>query len=969
MSKYKIFLFSIILGFSILNACTSSPELQVTSISDYVAFDSGNKAMSIVSEDKATPIVLSNNEHSGVIKMASLFQKDIEMVSGISPKLEIGKLPQSDMLIVVGTIGQSHLIDQLVEQGKIDIQDVKGRWENSLIQVVDNPFEGVEKALIIAGSDKRGTIYGMFDISRKMGVSPWYWWADVPVKKHDAIFVKNGRYNLGEPKVKYRGIFLNDEEPALGHWAIENYGGFNHQFYEKVFELSLRLKANYLWPAMWWANFNSDDPMNPKLADELGIVMGTTHHEPMMRSHAEWKPYGGGEWNYATNKGQLDKFWQEGIERMGNYESIVTLAMRGDGDVAMGEGTNISLLENIVEEQRKIIADVTGKPTEETPQLWALYKEVQEYYETGMQVPDDVTLLLCDDNWGNVRHLPKIDAEPRSGGYGMYYHFDFVGGPRSYKWLNTSPLPRVWEQMNLTYQHGVDRIWLVNVGDLKPMELPVSFFLDYAWNPEAIQANDLEQYTINWAAEQFGAEYADEIAWLLRMYPKYNARRKPESLYSDTYSLTNYREFETVVNDYQVLVQKAEAIYDEIADNQKDAFYQLVYQPIQICSNLNELYYYHAKNLLYAEQGRASTNKMANKVKELFKKDAEITEHFHTQLADGKWNHFMAQPHIGYTSWQQPDKNYMPSVKEIKIPEQGKLGVSVEGNELWWPKERSLAKLPSFDSFNKQSFYIELFNTGSNPIDYTISTNSDWLVLSSDKGEVKQEQRIDVSVDWTKVEVGTHTARVKVESTVGETVELEIITRKYNHEEVKPKGFVERNGYVSMEAPHFTNAVNTSEITWQSISDMGKTLGAVTALPVSKRVEIPAEGTPVLEYAFTLLEKPENGEVEIQTYLSPTLNYFGGEGLRFAISIDDETPQIINMHEGTEVPDWKYPDWWNNAVLNSIIVKKSTHKVSESGNYVLKYWLVDPAIVLQKLVINNGGVKPSYLGAPESIIK
>jgi len=967
LSRYKIFLFSIILGFEILSACSLDKE--AVNNSNYVAFESEDSAFPVVSEGKATPIVLSDNEHSGVVKMSKLFQKDIKMVSGIFPKLEIGKLPQSDVLIVVGTIGKSQLIDQLVDQGKINIDDVKGRWETSLIQVIDNPFGGVKKALIIAGSDKRATIYGMFDLSRKIGVSPWYWWADVPVQKHDAIFVKGGRYNLGEPKVKYRGIFLNDEEPALGRWAVEKFGGFNHQFYENVFELSLRLKGNYLWPAMWWASFNSDDPMNPKLADELGIVMGTTHHEPMMRAHAEWKPYGGGEWNYATNKGQLDKFWSEGIERMGNYESIVTMAMRGDGDVAMGEGTNIALLENIVEEQRKIIADLTGKSIEETPQLWALYKEVQEYYEKGMQVPDDVTLLLCDDNWGNVRHLPESNDSPRRGGYGMYYHFDFVGGPRSYKWLNTSPIPRVWEQMHLTYQYGVDRIWLVNVGDLKPMELPISFFLDYAWNPEAIQADDLEQYTISWATEQFGAEHAEEIALLLRMYPKYNARRKPESLYSDTYSLIHYREFETIVNDYQALEQKADAIYNQLANNKKDAFYQLVYQPIQICSNLNQLYYYHAKNLLYASQGRAATNQMADKVKELFKKDAEITEHFHTQLAKGRWNHFMAQPHIGYNSWQQPDKNYMPPVKEIKVPVQGKLGLSVEGSELWWPKEQSLASLPLFDSFNQQLFYIELFNMGLNAIDYSVSSDADWVNLSSRKGKLEQEQRIEISVDWTKTGQGTHTARVKVEPKVGEAVEFEVLARKYNHEKIKPKGFVEQNGYVSIEAPHFTNAVNTSEITWQSIPDMGKTQGAVTAHPVTKGVEMPSIETPVLEYAFTLLEKPENGEVEVQTYLSPTLNYLGGEGLRFAISIDDEEPQIINMHEGTEVPDWKYPDWWNSAVLNNIIVKKSTHKVVEPGNHVLKYWLVDPAIVLQKLVINNGGAKPSYLGPPESIIK
>ena len=430
----------------------------------------------------------------------------------------------------------------MVKNHKIDVSDIENKWESTLTEVVENPFPGVQKALVIVGSDKRGTIFGLFDLSRKIGVSPWCWWADVPVPEHKFIYVKAGRFLSGEPKVKYRGIFLNDEEPALGRWAVEKFGGFNHQFYEKLFELILRLKGNYLWPAMWWASFNTDDPVNPVFADEMGIVMSTTHHEPMMRAHAEWKKKNGAAWNYDTNADTLRQFWKEGIERMDKHESIVSMGMRGDGDMAMTAETNIALLERIVADQRKIIENVTGKPASETPQLWALYKEVQDYYDQGMRVPDDVTLLLCDDNWGNIRKLPKPDEPKRAGGYGIYYHFDYVGGPRNYKWLNTSPIQRTWEQMNLAYRHGVDRIWVVNVGDLKPMEFPIGFFLDFAWNPDQWPADKLFEYTRQWAETQFGSKYSTEIATLLNDYTRFNGRRKPELLEPSTYSLTNYRE-------------------------------------------------------------------------------------------------------------------------------------------------------------------------------------------------------------------------------------------------------------------------------------------------------------------------------------------------------------------------------------------------------------------------------------------
>ncbi|HEY1200234.1 MAG TPA: glycosyl hydrolase 115 family protein, partial [Niastella sp.] len=440
-------------------------------------------AFPIVANKKATPIYVDATDHWLVQKAAALLQADLEKVTGKKPTVSNTLAQKTKNIIIIGSLDQSAIIKQLVQTNKLSTDSIKGKWEAFQIMAIPTPYPGVDNALVIVGNDKRGTAYGVFELSKQLGVSPWYWWADVPVKTKKECWYKSSIKQYQQPGVTYRGIFLNDEAPALSQWSKATFGGFNHLFYEKVFELLLRCKANYLWPAMWGNAFYDDDSLNAVVADQYGIVIGTSHHEPMLRAHDEWRRYGKGKWNYDSNEARLKQFWETGMRRKRSYESIVTVGMRGDGDEPMSEQSNISLLERIVADQRTIIANVTGKDATATPQLWALYKEVQDYYDKGMRVPDDITLLLCDDNWGNIRKLPKRNAPARSGGYGIYYHFDYVGGPRNYKWINTNNLPRIWEQMHLAHEYGVDRIWIVNVGDLKPMELPVSFFLDYAWSP------------------------------------------------------------------------------------------------------------------------------------------------------------------------------------------------------------------------------------------------------------------------------------------------------------------------------------------------------------------------------------------------------------------------------------------------------------------------------------------------------
>ncbi len=923
----------------------------------YVTFEKKSGSFTLSSSGKSSPLYASSSDFPGVLRALKNLKTDIALVTDAEPQLINDQNPSEKEVVIVGTLGKSPLIDQLIQNKKIDVSSLQGKWEDFLIQTIEKPFPNVDRALVIVGSDKRGTIFGIYELSKQIGVSPWYWWADVAPKKNKNLFVSSIKIVSGEPAVKYRGIFLNDEEPSLGRWAVEKYGGFNHQCYEKIFELILRLKGNYLWPAMWWASFNSDDPLNPQLADEYGIVMGTSHHEPMMRAHAEWRKLKVGDWNYATNEPTLRKFWTEGIQRMDNRESIVTLAMRGDGDMAMSQDTNIALLEKIVSDQRKMIADITKKDITAVPQLWALYKEVQDYYDRGMRVPDDVTLLLCDDNWGNLRKLPKLDDKPRSGGYGIYYHFDYVGGPRNYKWLNTSPIIKVWEQMNMAYSYGVDRIWIVNVGDLKPMEFPISFFLDYAWDPKKWNQNNIQEYTRQWSEQQFGKEFANEITDILSKYTKFNGRRKPELLTSETYSLINYGEAEKVVDEYRELEKKAESIYEKIPTELKDAYYQLVLYPVKACANLNDLYVTIGKNKLYASQGRASTNDFAKQVKSLYLKDSALSAYYNKTLAGGKWNNMMNQIHIGYAYWQQPNERLMPETKTIENSTNAEMSIAVEGSEKSWSTSSSDAILPKFNSYQKTTHYFEIFNRGEASFDFSISSKVPWLKFSDAKGTIDKEKRIIVSVDWAAAPTGVIETPIAITGENGKQVVVMARINNSGSKKISETGFVETDHFVSIEPEHFTRAVNNAKVNWQVLPDYGRTLSAITTSPVTAPSQEPGGESPNLEYNIFFVD---TATVNVQLYLGTTLSFNANEGLRLAVSFDDEHPQVININKNEPLKGWE------KVVEDNARLISTKYKIASAGKHILKYWAIDPGVVLQKIVVDAGGVKPSYLGPPES---
>lgn len=908
-------------------------------------------------------IYTDSSDHWLVKKAASLLQDDIERITGQRIPL-IQSLPKQDIrrLIIIGSLDQGSLVQKLARSRRIPANKIQGKWESYLLKTIRNPLPGIGDALVITGSDRRGTAYGVFDLAKTLGISPWCWWADVPVPKSNELYFNNTEKVVGPPAVKYRGFFINDEAPALSGWVHAKYGNFNHLFYEKVFELLLRLKANYLWPAMWGNAFNDDDPLNPILAEQYGIVMGTSHHEPMLRAQQEWKRYGSGAWDYSGNAAVLDSFWQKGIEHMDHHESIVTVGMRGDGDKPMEEGSNIALLEKIVGDQRAIISRVTGKPPSAIPQSWALYKEVQDYYDKGMRVPDDITLLLCDDNWGNVRKLPQPGAPPRAGGYGLYYHFDYVGGPRNYKWINTNPIPRIWEQMHLTKEYGADRIWIVNVGDIKPLEFPTEFFLDYAWDPGQWPAQKLTDYTRDWAARQFGQAYAPAIADILRLYTKYNGRRKPELLSPDTYSLFNYGEAEQVVAGYNRLAERADSISRLLPASYRDAYYELVLYPVQASANLNELYLTVAKNRWYAAQGRAAANDLAEKARSLYDKDSLLSRYYNTTLAGGKWQHMMDQTHIGYTGWQEPRRNSMPEVRtiDLSVPSSPGWGVAIEGSPAWWPQAKDSIEcvLPVFQPLGQKDHYIGIFNRTASPFVYTISSTAPWVRISRTNRIVDKEDLVWIGVDWTTAPAGAAQAGIVITGPGKKTI---VVTVKSNRPSIRvPEGdggFIETDGYVSMEAEHYSNRIESGNFHWLTIPDLGRTGSAIEASPVTAPSVIPGGNSPRLEYTVYL---SDTGSVKVQAWFSPIIE-FNRKAIRYGISIDDEQPQLVDIGAGNETRGT-----WDKMVADNIRITGSRHKITRPGKHVLKFWFADPAVVLQKLVIDAGGVKPSYLGPPES---
>jgi hypothetical protein len=908
---------------------------------------------------KVAPIVCDAGDWPGVGLAVESLASDLKAVSGVAPDV-LHELPRHGVgagvdVVLVGTLGRSALIDELAREGKLDASGVRGQWEASVTQVVDRPMPGVRRALVIAGADKRGTIFGLYGLSEQMGVSPWVWWADVPVRHKDALYAAAGRYVAASPRVKYRGIFLNDEAPALSGWAAEKFGGFNHLFYVHVFELLLRLRANLLWPAMWGSAFNEDDSLNPKLADEYGIVMSTSHHEPMMRAQQEWKRHGAGPWDYTQNKQVLDDFWRAGVKRNRDYENIYTVGMRGDGDLPMSAEANTALLEEIVADQRKILSEEVSPDLTKVPQVWALYKEVQEYYEKGMRVPDDVTLLWCDDNWGNIRRLPTEQERKRAGGAGIYYHFDYVGDPRSYKWLNTYSITKVWEQMHLALQYGADRIWIVNVGDLKPMEFPIEFFLTMAREPELWGKDRLQAYTEAWAAREFGPEHAAGIAQIVSEYTKYNSRRKPEQLSAGTYSQVNFDEADRVEAEYRDTATRAEKIDAELPEDERAAFFELVLYPAKASSLVQSMYIEAGRNALYARQGRASANAVAARVRELFAEDARMTDRYNRGLLNGKWDHMMDQTHLGYFFWNEPPLNAMPNVTEVQLAAKPEMRMALSGDDALGLPKMSM----TIDRYSRQRHFVDLFSNAGKPFQYEVSSPEPWIEIGSGAGSATSDTRVSVEVDWSKVPSGEASGKLAVKEVGGRSYAVEV--RAIQRGPVPPGDFVEADGEVAIDAEHTSGTTAGDGVRWEVLPGFGETLSAMEAFPATAPSSLDPAKSACLEYKMNLFD---SGSMAVTLTIAPTLNLAPDRGLRVAVSMDGMPRQVVDTLGGNAEGDWS--QWVGDGV-------RRVHlpiQVGAAGEHTLHVCRVDSGVALERVMLRNGNLPATfaetYLGPPES---
>ncbi|KAJ8507506.1 hypothetical protein ONZ45_g10131 [Pleurotus djamor] len=942
-----------------------------------VSFQSSSAAFPIVRSGRASPVITSADDWPGVHRATSDFVLDIQRVTGVKPALSNATASSSirgGTPIIVGTLGKSSLISQIVNSTNLDVSSIEGQWEAFMSRVVENPVRGVDRAYVIIGADKRGTIFGLYDHSEQFGVSPWYWWADVPTTKHAEVFVSPSGCSHGTPTVKYRGIFLNDEQPALQNWAAEKFTNgtgsqffnspFNSLFYANLFELLLRLKANYLWPAMWGSAFCVDDPLNQPLADFFGVVMGTSHQEPMMRSSPnEFNIFGKGPWDYNSNSDVIRQYFVEGAERAKPFESLITIGMRGAGDEPLSEETNIALLQQIVADQRTILMDVfNGTDITSIPQVWTLYKEVEGYYEDGMRVPDDVILLWSDDNWGNIRRFPVDNERNRTGGAGIYYHFDYVGDPRDYKWITTNHIPKVYEQMSIAVDREATKVWIVNVGDLKPYEREIEFFITLGWNATRFNPNNLDNFVTSWAQREFdlSGPKATTVTDIVANLTKFNARRKHELLAPTTYSLIDYREAERVVDGWNQLREASTSIYNSLPNAMKPSFFQTVHHPVLASDIVGRMIIAAGQNNLRASQARLSTNDLADQVEELFMQDFDLETQYHT-LLDGKWDHIMDQTHLGYYYWQQPMTNTMPPITRVQPKKQALAGVMrivPEGTLGAWPGDNPnqcsagfncpppTITLDSNDPFGNR--FIDVGAGGPASFTFKVVSNASWVQISPSSGSISPkapEQRVFFSVkDWSSV------SKNEVPSGF--------------------KGFVEGAGVISIEAAHATRNTTVAGITWTELPGYGRTLSAVTPMPrlgENNGANFTAGSGPVLEYDFVNFNTINNsGNISVTTLVSPSLNANGPDRpIALAIQIDDQ-PAQIKAFIPPAAPG-ALPSQWNGFVSNAIVSVDTPFTGIQPGSHTLKVWMVEPAVVVQKIIINAGGLRQSYLGPPESI--
>lgn len=949
-------------------------------------------AFTLASPRQTAAILYDASDAAVVKRAAELFAADVEAVTGRYPRVT-SAAGETGPAVIVGTVGGSALIRRLAEAGKIDTAPLEGAWERYLIQTVANPLPGIRKALVIAGSDRRGAAYGLFTLSELIGVSPWYWWADVPVKKHAALHVDAPPTYSQTPSVRYRGIFLNDEDWGLTPWASQTFeperGNIGPRTYAKVCELLLRLKANYLAPAMHPVSTSFNQiPENKLVADTFAIVMGSTHCEPLLLNTAsEWDTKTMGPWNYDKNKEGINRVLTQRVRENSPYENVYTLALRGLHDGAMSTTLpmheKVRMLQQALLDQRRILAENIDRPVETVPQAFTPYKEVLEIYSNGLELPDDITIVWPDDNYGYMKRLSGVREQRRTGRSGVYYHVSYLGVPHSYLWFSTTPPSLMYEELRKAYDTTADRLWLVNCGDLKGSEMQVSLFLDMAWDIGRFTADNVVSYPARWLAGIFGEAYYDRLEAMTREHLRLAFPRKPEYMgwgyhwnrfdhnceqLTDTdFSFTNYDEAQRRLEAYRQLGARAEALLHEIGDEARPAFYQLVYYPLRGAELMNRMTLGGQRNRWYARQGRAATNAVRDEVQRCYDSLQVITRGYNSLLG-GKWNHMMSmrQNYDGVSAYFN-----LPHLATHDAAGAPRLALQVAGEDV--TGARAFHALPAFDNYLRRTYPVEIYNRGGGTLAWTAHASEPWVVLSKSAGKTAAEERITVGIDWEKAPSG-NAVPSQIVFRAGEQSE-KVLVSLFNPtapSRAELRGiYVENNGCVSIPAAGCHRVRENDRIKITAVEDLGIEGPALQLGDPTAPLQIfRSRDVPCAEYDFYAFDA---GSVDVYTYVLPTFPLHADRDFRIGENTNTDTKYSVQIDDGAlatpSSSHVEYSQVWFESVLRNCAVNKSTLHIDKPGRHTLRIRVGDPGIVLQKIVLDFGGMKRSYLGPQSTLIE
>ena len=917
-----------------------------------------------------SPVPIHHSADDAVVVgvAAEALRGDVERVTGQIPVVSTAQ-PSSSKAILIGTLGQSDLIDGLVAAGKLDVSAIQGQWEAYIAAVVESPLAGMDRALVIAGSDRRGTAFGVFGLSEAMGVSPWYWWGDVPVVQKASLHVGGGVFHAPSPAVKYRGIFINDEDWGLEPWARQTFdpvGDVGPTTYAKVFELLLRLHANYIWPAM----HPSTRPFytvagNREIADDYAIVMGTSHHEPMLRNTLEYSESTLGPYNYWTNRQGVADFWEQRVVETAGQENIYTVGMRGlsDGSIAAPAGTTTTqkrdMIQNvIIPDQRQMLSEhVNANPTQ-VAQVYVPYKEALLQYQAGLQLPDDVTLVWPDDNHGYIRQLSNSAERARSGGSGVYYHLSYWGAPANYLWLLTTPPGIVRSEMLKAWDYGARRIWIANVGDIKPGEIGMEFFLRLARNPEAFRDFDQHAWFAEWAGRTFGPTHADAIAGLMEEYHRLNIAVRPEHLSrtSSGFDFTgNGDEAQRRLDAFAALQAAADGLYAALPAEQQAAFYEMVLYPIRGSHLHNRKILLAERSRLWASQGRAATNALAAAAQAARSALQGETTFYNQSNAGGKWKGMITSTTTGAAS----APFLMPATGTYGAPAVAGLGVAVEGSASPVP-EGTAGVLPAFNPVADAEYFIDVFNTGSAALAWTAQASHPWISLSQSNGE--GDARIMVGVDWEKVPRGHAIPGTITIQGAGSSRTVKVAS--FYPLSLNPATLpaaVENNGSLVIEAEDFTSFSDRADgAGWRRVDGAAASGDGMSVQPLTIPSIDPSEvlaNSPSLTWRFHAFER---GSTRIRMECLPTHRITSEHpGCRYAISLNGDIPRIVDIDADENSGAWSV------NVLRAAAHGLSYHVISTAGIQTLQVWMIDPGVVLDRIhvTLQPGGFEAEAMVA------